>query len=854
LGNFKRYKTNTSVIALIQTNLQIFMKHFLTLASFFLAFCWQSPAATAQTDSCTTSFNYIEDFSTWGVFTFSNLITNPTDPVASWAWDFGDGTTSTDGPSVTHTYTANNTVNVVLTTTTQSGCVSSYTVTVWVWIPVNYTCQGYFNYYQDPIDLTGAVGFTAQLYSGSTDVTWAWDFGDGTTGTGATPSHTYATPGYYTVTLTGSSPDCETIVYVGSVNVVAPIEPCSSLFYSYSNLPYSPGIVFYSYQSDYSIVIDEWTFDFGDGTITTVTDPYAYVEHTYQTSGTYTVTLTTSAAGACEYTSTQQIEVIGADGCFTYAYYSQGLGGQVFFADYSYNSGTNATYAWDFGDGNTSTEQAPMHTYTTAGQYDVTMTMTNANNCVATTTTQVWMDEYFLQECYAYFNYMQITPADPLAVTFTDYSYGITAATDWSWNFGDGGTSTEKNPTHSFAAAGIYDVTLTSSNDDCESTIMYQVYVDPAYVVDICQGYMYAYQSGFESDSANMYFYASPSWYIYYLDPSVDWTSTYTFTWDFGDGTTGTGYYLEHEFPATGDYVVTLNMVSAATGCDYTVTQTVTVGMAGYYMEGCYASFYFLQDVDNANLLTFYDASYGNVVSASWDFGDGTTESALNPTHEYAEEGSYEVTLSILTADSCNSTITSSIWIGDYFWYPVGCQAAFNANIAGTTVTFMDMSTALSGVDSWSWDFGDGTTSTDPSPMHVYSGLAVYSVILTITTDGCTSSYQMDVDLINGLVGEGNMFFFLISGTEEATLNSLQVALAPNPTTGNTTLKFETTDAFDYQIDVVDISGRVLSSNEKSATRGKNTVEIEAAALQTGMYMVRLRSGDATKTVRFVKI
>jgi PKD repeat protein len=812
-----------------------------------------------QPDYCYASFGNYYNFENFLVQEFYDMSIS-SDLITSFFWDFGDGNTSTEQfPS--YQFSTGGTFPVSLTIGTAGGCTSTTTQGIFIDPAyVTYSCETYFTTAQIASNSVSEVIFQAvSTYGWQLSGEYVWDFGDGTTGTGAVVNHIYDEPGDYTVTITNEDAGCEFVSYSQVVNVAPPLNPCATTFYAYSNLPYDVAYSFYGYQTDYSVTLTSWTWNFGDGTTTTVTDPNIPVNHVYATSGNYTVTLTTEGTGGCSYTSSQEIEVLGADSCYTNAYYYQGFGGQVNFSESTFPASpldnTNL-YLWNFGDGNTSTEQTPIHTYENVGEYIATLTVTTATGCVVSTTFSVWLSEYYMSECYASFIYIQINTADSLAVTFQDYSYGLLPATAWSWSFGDGASSNEQNPTHTYPAAGVYEVTLTSSNDGCEAIYVYTLYVDPSYVVDICAGNsFYYYQTGYTYDSTNVYFYGYPNYYSYYFDPTIDWTTEFDMTWDFGDGTTGTGAYLTHQYPATGDYNVILYMSNATTGCFDTIYQTVSVGAGGYFMEGCYASFYFNQDIDNPNLLTFTNASYGDVVSATWDFGDGSDPvTSFAPTHEFTEEGSYEITLDIVTADGCNSTVSSYIWIGTNFWYPTGCQASFSANIIGTSVMFMDMSTALTGVESWSWDFGDGNTSNEPSPMHTYDSLAVYSVVLTITTDGCTSSYQMNVDLVNGLTEEGNMFFFLVSGSEDATLNSLNVALAPNPTTGNTSLKFETTESFDYQLDVVDLSGRILSSIEKSATRGKNTVEIDANTLQTGMYMVRLRSGEATKTIRFVKI
>jgi hypothetical protein len=105
----------------------------------------------------------------------------------------------------------------------------------------------------------------------------------------------------------------------------------------------------------------------------------------------------------------------------------------------------------------------------------------------------------------------------------------------------------------------------------------------------------------------------------------------------------------------------------------------------------------------------------GIVQSWNWNFGDGTTSTEQNPVHTYATEGLYTVTLSVVTLDGCESTISFEIYIGDDSpWVPeLDCQALFIPmpdSIGGNGIQFFDLSYAFNPIQSWSWDFGDGTS------------------------------------------------------------------------------------------------------------------------------------------------
>jgi uncharacterized protein (TIGR02145 family) len=204
-----------------------------------------------------------------------------------------------------------------------------------------------------------------------------------------------------------------------------------------------------------------WLWAFGDGNTSTLQDP----SHAYSSAGTYTVVLTvTNNFGSNDETKFNYITVNEAGKApvagFIASPRSIIAGQSVQFTDQSVNIPTS--WSWDFGDGGTSTLQNPPHIYTTAGTYSVVLTV--ANNFGSDGETKI--------------NYITVNAAgkapvagfvaSPRSITagqsvqFTDQS--ANAPTSWSWNFGDGGTSTLQNPSHIYATTGTFTVTLTAAN------------------------------------------------------------------------------------------------------------------------------------------------------------------------------------------------------------------------------------------------------------------------------------------------------------------------------------------------------------------------------------------------------
>ncbi|RMD69893.1 MAG: PKD domain-containing protein, partial [Bacteroidetes bacterium] len=190
---------------------------------------------------------------------------------------------------------------------------------------------------------------------------------------------------------------------------------------------------------------DSWLWDFGDGNTSTEQNPM----HTYAAPGTYTVCLTVGNSAGTDTTCMDVTVVFPPEAAFTYT--DEG-NGTIAFADASANGPDS--WLWDFGDGATSTEQNPTHTYTAPGDYTVCLI---ASNSAGSDTA-----------C------MNITVVLPPVAAFsiTDQGNGTFAFTDlstndpesWLWDFGDGNTSTEQNPTHTYTSSGDYTVCLTVSN------------------------------------------------------------------------------------------------------------------------------------------------------------------------------------------------------------------------------------------------------------------------------------------------------------------------------------------------------------------------------------------------------
>ncbi len=392
-------------------------------------------------------------------------------------------------------------------------------------------------------------------------------------------------------------------------------------------------------------------------------------------------------------------------------------------------------YLWDFGDGTTSTEINPTHTYAASGDYDVCLVIIADGGCTSERCDHV--DVVVTGDCTVSFEYT----GDP-EVHFTAVTDPV-FVTAYLWNFGDGTFSEAENPNHYYTSPGTYTVCLT---------VLYATGCTVTYCSEIIIAGGADCTANFEIisiDGANVHFVGTVS-------PAADMV---TYTWIFGDGgsftetTAGTPSDPTHMYPIPGVYYVCLT-IETGDGCVDEYCSEVAITYVG-----CFSDFEF--NIDGL-VVNYYEAATGEVIAYNWDFGDGTTSDAANPSHTFAGPGSYIVCLTIETATGCTDTHCDSITI-----IPGGgdCESDFEFTASGLDAHFYQTADGAGAeIISYTWDFGDGGTATGIDPMHSYAASGTYLVCLTIVTaDGCTSTYCDEIDVEDGGAGDCEALFSIAS-------------------------------------------------------------------------------------------
>lgn len=465
---------------------------------------------------------------------------------------------------------------------------------------------------------------------------------------------------------------------------------------------------------------------FGDGS---VANGPSNVSHTYA-PGMYGVCLTVwDSLNGCQSTSCDTLIVTNSSGSSCTANFSvnQPNGSTVQVSNTS--TGPYSFVSYNFGDGTVVNSSVATHTYTASGTYTICLTIADSlYNCSDTYCSTVIVQVSGSGNCDASFSTI-----DSMGYLF--FTPG-TVNSSWSyiWDFGDGTNSFIPYATHMYNGSGPYVACLTviDSSSGCTATSCDTFVFGPT----IC--------------SASFYYQISGN--SIYLNPITTGGAVTTYLWNFGDGTTATGQYPSHTYAVPGTYNVCIAIYTAS-GCTDSTCQTITIPP----VSGCQA--YFTASNPQSNVATFSNQSQANQIYSFWNFGDGSTSTAYNPSHNYASAGTYVVCLTIIdSTQGCTDTWCDTVTVGNV----IGCQAQMSISQLSTN-SFYFQNLSAGNVASSFWNFGDGVTSTSGSLIHQYQSAGMYYACLTVTfTNGCVST-TCDTVIVAGSSGCNAQFTYIDS-------------------------------------------------------------------------------------------
>ena len=671
--------------------------------------------------------------------------------ITSWQWDFGDGTSST-GTGSTVTAAAKSYANA-----------GSYTVSLTVTGPGGSTTQALPN----PITVIPpppTVDFTASQTKGVTPfavsftptttgiiTSWQWNFGDGTgnAGTGSTvtaATKSYTNAGSYSVSLTVTGPGgSATQALPNPITVIPP--PPTVDFSASQTKGVTPLAV--SFTPATTGIITSWQWSFGDGTTSAGTGgTVASVAKSYTNAGSYSVSLTvTGPGGSATQTLANPITAVPPPPTVNFTA-SQTKGITPLAVSFTpTTTGIITNWQWSFGDGTTSagtgsTVTAATKSYTNAGSYGVSLTVTGPGGSA----TQALPNPITVipPPPTVDFTASQTKGVTPLAVSFTPATTGI--ITSWQWSFGDGTTnagtgSTVPAATKSYANAGSYSVSLTVTGPGGSVT---QTLANPITVVP---------------PPPTVSFTASQTKGIAPLAVSFTPATTGIITswlWNFGDGTTsaGTGSTVTpaaKSYANAGNFSASLTVTGPGGSATQTLANPISVAPPPPTVN-----FTASQNKGVAPLaVTFTPTTTGAITSWQWNFGDGTTNAGTGSNvpiaiKSYANAGSYAASLSVTgPGGSAAQTLPNPISVA-----PPPPTVDFTVKQTGSSapvaVTFTPTTTGP--ISNWQWSFGDGTfvsgtTSTVPAEIKLYGNAGAYAASLMVAGPGGTATQTLSSPL-----------------------------------------------------------------------------------------------------------
>ncbi len=440
-------------------------------------------------------------------------------------------------------------------------------------------------------------------------------------------------------------------------------------------------------------------------------------------------------------------------------------------------------------------------------------------------------------QCQASFTYTQ----NQATITTTNNSTGGGNFMFYSWDFGDGNTSFQYEPTYTYAANGGYVICLTISDTMSGCT---SVYCDSVLVTGAGGGG--SCTADFSNTASNLI--AS------FTNNSSGGGAQTNYYWDFGDGGTSTQTNPTYTYSATGTYTVCLLMIDSLNNCSDNYCSTITV--SGNNGGGpCVAGF-----TSSTQLMTtsFSNTSTGSNLTYYWDFGDGSTSSTQNPTYTYANNGTYLACLTVYNVQdsTCYDTYCDSVVIGS--GWPA-CQASFYwwEDSVNSSLVWMVNNSTGGGALTYSWDFGDGTSSTQAYPTHTYSSLGSYLVCLTIADNsGCTSVY---CDTVSVTARSSGFTINVVNDPASVGMEDISAAtigqVYPNPVANQVTIALNSTENGSANVAIYNTVGALVQSKAVNVAQGDNSIELDMSNLSKGIYILSLQSEELglNTTLKLIK-
>ncbi len=768
------------------------------------------PINVSNKESPIVSFDFSDEECAGVEISFSSSVDHP---VVTYYWNFGDDNVSSV-PNPVHQYSVSGAYSPQLVVENSLGC-SNYVQHV---ISIYNEPVANFNFPETtPICTNQMYLFEniSEIDVGSS-VTWEW-FVNGVMRSNAEDLDLeFNQTIQQDIMLRASIPGCENSIVKSVISVFE-----GSVVDFTSEGQCEDNTIIFSDNSTGDITSYHWNFD--DGESSDVPNPV----HNFHMQGVYNVTLQTTSPNGCQNTKTKSLPIYSLpQPTFQLALPPFSCSGSPSqFTDTTPNpTDSNITsWLWQFNDSgssdNTSTLKNPVHTYSSAGQYDVALTATTNYGCENSITKSVTIAQSPLAEILN-------TPAcDDVPVTFTTSSQSDIKS--WSWQIGVTQFTTPE-PVYVFNNPGSYTVDLNAvGNNNCIASTGKNVVVPLPLVPDFTVQKNCAGQEAEFTDAT-----------VVYEDP----VSKYD--WNFGDAATGEDSPVRHTYVNTGPYGV-MQSVTTASGCNYKNTKSINVGVSPT------ASFTALPEVGVPPLSVTFNNTSSNANHYFWNFNDpnNSTSTEVSPQFTFLDYGNYVVDLTAFNAQNCSHTfskvITAALPLIDVGLENLTISENINGlltaqliihNKGNVTLQNLNLKINLSGIE---------IQQTVNEPVPPYSSI-LYTLDFNIVKGG-----QLEYLCVEARI-EGD------NNSEDNTLCSsidnkvIVMAPYPNPSPGNIHLDWVSPADQSVQISIYDPLGKMVFENGVEASEGFNDTLLNLEELTAGVYFLVFRSAGIKQTQRFV--
>jgi PKD repeat protein len=779
-------------------------------------------------------------------------------PTDSSTWSFGDGTPNSHLVNPNHVYASPGAYMVCLyvkKNTTLAGtpaCRDTVCRMIIIAAPCNIVAN--FTYYRDSlITIPNSYHFTNTTIPLAATDSIRWTFGDGTSSNQVNPTHAYTTVGTFNVCLrvikrnpngvlsNCVSEKCYTII------VTNPTPTCtlqSNFTWYRDSLPTVALNTYHFINLSAPLAANDsirWTF--GDGTTSNQVNPI----HVYAQMGSYTVclriikrnpagTLTNCISEYC-YT------IIASTPCNLQAYFTSTVDSLqqniIHFTNQSIGFASSDSITWVFGDGTTSNQINPTHTYTTAGAYTVCLRIKKNNTPAGSAPcVNVYCKVVVITlPCNLVANFTWYRDSLPTVASntyhFTNTSAPLAATDSIRWTFGDGISSNQLNPVHSYAQAGTYNVCLrvikrtpNGALTNCVGEKCYTIIVPQ--LCNIVANYTR------QADVSN---YKR----INFTNTTVAPTGA-TALWNFGDGTTSTIWSPSRIYATAGSYYVCLRIQYGT--CVSYKCDTINI-VEPPFVVPCRDLAKFSSDTYGNGLAAFAVFYPQNNVQYTWTFGDGTgAQTGLYASHTYATSGTYNACLTAYKDSNCASTSCKNIYITPFCNNITLAIGDVRDSLIPNRIKFTALSNTATTSQQWtirkiptSATSGTITINTN-NPTYMFLDSGYYNVCVRATyANGCVKEICKTIHIAQNLPGTNVCTLQAFPNPASTVINTI-VTLA-QPQIINATI-YNTTNA-------------IVAQTQQQGVVGLNTISVNIASLPAGMYTIRVLYGGQVCYAPFIK-